>query len=97
MSEDPRLHLRNVQDERTFLTFLSALAADRAGEVLDDDARPPPSWGPGLNGWEHSTIEAFLEAAVAWVADSTAAGSHDVATNPWRRCADILYAGKIYE
>lgn len=44
------------------------------------------------DGWENETIETFIEAATAWAE----ARPTNVA-NPWRRCADILYAGKGYE
>ncbi|HEV2071306.1 MAG TPA: hypothetical protein VGR26_16065 [Acidimicrobiales bacterium] len=54
--------------------------------------------GPGSNGWENGTIEAFLDAAVAWKsASQSGLEFYDPPDNPWRRCADIFYAGKSYE
>ena len=71
-----------VQDEKSFLAFLDALAADRK-----DDA-----------GWENGTIEAFLDAASAWgqVTAGKDPASKQI-ENPWQRCAQILSAGKFYE
>ena len=71
-----------VQDEKSFVEFLHALAADRQDEAA----------------WENGTIEAFLDAAAAWGEATTgkdvAAKRNE---NPWQRCAQILSAGKFYE
>lgn len=89
---DPFDVLEAVHDEASFVAFLDALAADRKDEVRKEKANPSSPSGPGANGWENGTIEAFLEAAVAW------AGSYPIrSANPWRRCAEILYMGKTYE
>jgi hypothetical protein len=71
-----------VQDEKSFIDFLHALAADRQGD----------------GAWENGTIEAFLDAAAAWAevtAGKNAAARRN--ENPWQRCAQILSAGKFYE
>jgi hypothetical protein len=49
-------------------------------------------------GWEHSTTEAFLEAALAW-GESTDMGQElGLPPGPsWRAFAVFLYCGKIYE
>ena len=83
-----------VIDESSFLRFVAALRADReaaAGEHVD------PS-GSGALGWQNHTIEAFLEAAMAWAEDSNfgrRVGLTDV--SPWKRFASFLYCGKTYE
>lgn len=90
--------LERVQDERTFLHFLEALAADRAAEVREELASPSSQWGPGSRGWENTTIESFLGAALTWASASQGGLEfYSVPENPWRRCADIIYMGKIYE
>lgn len=96
--------LEGVNDEDTFLKFLKALALDRADEVSKEAKMPSNPYGPGANGWQHGSIEAFLEAAAAWAEDSKNAlrqidGPPKVAapTNPWKQCAEILYMGKHYE
>lgn len=90
--------LEKVVDEWTFVEFLIALAADREDAVAKEQKHPSSPWGPGHGGWENRTIEAFLEAAAAWAMDSDGAPYlPPKATNPWRRCADILAAAKIYE
>jgi hypothetical protein len=56
---------------------------------------------PGANGWQHWSIENFLEAAAAWAEDSKDGmplqPGWQKAENPWKRCAEILYMGKHYE
>jgi hypothetical protein len=87
-----------VDDERSFLIFLGALAADRADEVAKENVTSSSPYGPGANGWENGTIETFLESACAWARDSSAGLQfYAPPTNPWRRFADILIAGKHYE
>jgi len=95
-----------VCDQHSFLEFAKALIADREDEVAKEREKPSSPYGPGANGWENSTIEDFLEAAVAWAEDSEfgqmqwtpegmAKGLQE--DNPWRRFANFLYAGKFYE
>ena len=90
--------LERVTDEATFLVFLATLADDRLDEVEREKVAPSSPWGSGANGWENGTIEAFLERASEWGrASSNGLRFYSKPANPWRRCADILYAGKIYE
>jgi hypothetical protein len=90
--------LQAVVGEVTFIAFVHTLAMDRAAATADDaDALPSP-WGPSSRGWENTTIETFLESASAWASDSRhGLAAYAVPDNPWRRCADILFAGKHYE
>ncbi len=98
MPEDPFNALERVVDERTFIEFLRALAADRKDETAKEREQPSSPYGPSPNGWENGTIENFLHAASAWATASiNGLPSLPRSTNPWRRCAEILYAGKIYE
>lgn len=90
--------LEAVCDEITFVDFLSALAADRADEVQKETKHPSSPYGAGANGWENRTIESYLEAACTWAeASKNGLQYYQKPSNPWKRCADILYAGKIYE
>lgn len=90
--------VETVDDEPSFLVFLAALAADRADEVAKETVTPSSPWGPGANGWENGTIETFLERAHAWGSVSAAdLEFYSVPANPWKRFADILFAGKFYE
>jgi hypothetical protein len=87
-----------VCDEGSFVRFLEALAADRADEVAKEKITPSSPYGPGANGWENGTIEGFLECASAWARDSRNGFQYyKKPDNPWKRCADILFMGKIYE
>jgi hypothetical protein len=89
-------YLDRVADETTFLAFLHALATDRAAAVERERSDPSP-YGPDAAGWECSTIEAYLAAAAAWASDSRRSGKHESSENVWKRVADILYAGTLYE
>lgn len=81
-----------VVDEATFLQFLTLLAADfEAAQKEANKEKYPHLASP--RGWQNFTIETFLDAAVAG-ADG---GAELVAANPWRRCADILFGGAVYE
>jgi hypothetical protein len=83
-----------VNDEPSFLAFVTALAADRrhaAGLTVSPySARA---------GWENDTIEDFLEAALAWAKDSSFGRTQglDASASVWRRVALFLYCGKGYE
>ena len=98
MPADLQSKLDAVRDEASFVAFVTALAADREEEVAKEKASPSSPYGPGANGWENGTIEAFLDASAAWAAASTnGLKYYQKPENPWKRCADIIYMGKIYE
>ena len=86
-----------VHDRRTLLEFVKALIADRE-EVAKEAVSPSLPYGPGANGWENGSVEAFLEAASAW-AESTNFGETQGLSpaNPWRQFAAFLLCGKIYK
>jgi len=87
-----------VVDEDSFVRFLEALAADRVDEVEKERSQQPSPYESGANGWENGTIEAFLECASAWAtASRNGLQLYKKPDNPWKRCADILFMGKIYE
>ncbi len=87
-----------VHDEATFLVFLQALSRDRLDEEDLEKESPSNPYGPGHEGWENGTIGAYLEAALAW-AESSKNGLPLMPKegNPWKRIAQILHAGKMYE
>lgn len=87
--------LDSVTDEASFLRFVSVLAGDFAADRSESGRAVNSPFGPGPRGWENGCVDTFLEAAVSWAEDS---GSRQpAAQNPWRRCAEILRAGKSYE
>src|SRR5579872_5565343 len=87
-----------VADEKTFLEFVAALAADWHMEREIESVKPSSPYGPGAMGWENGNIGAFLDAARTWGEASTdGLRFYEVPANIWRRVADMLYAGKIYE
>jgi hypothetical protein len=98
MPSDLQSRLDAVCDEQTLIAFVAALAADREDEVAKEKVSPSSPCGPGVNGWENGTIEAFLDAAATWAtASRNGLQFYRNPDNPWKRCADIIYMGKIYE
>ena len=92
--------LNSVCDEESFRRFLFALAADREDSSAKEAMHRSSPFGPDANGWENTTIDRFLFAAVEWARASEKGLPHanyEPPSNPWRRCADILYPGKSYE
>lgn len=86
-----------VKDEKTFLEFVKMLLEDRLDEINKEKENPSNPWGPGHNGWENSSVDGFLEAALAWSASTNFGKTQGVENNPWKKCAVFLYCGKIYE
>ena len=97
MAEDLDEKLEAVVDRDTFLAFVKALAADREGEVAKEKEHPGSPWAAGANGWEHGTIEGFLEAAVACAEDSRGTPGEMPEPPSWKTFAIFLYRGKYYE
>ncbi len=97
MAANLKAKLEAVRDEDSFVAFVSTLAADRADEVRKEKESRSSHYGPGVNGWENATIEAYLESAASWAEDWKTSPQYRPPDNPWKRCAEILYAGKSYE
>lgn len=96
----PNLHVLadSVIDEVSFIAFIEALATDRTDEVAQEKLSPSSPYGPGVNGWENTSIEDFLFAAASWAEFSTdGMPLYKKPSNPWTRCAEILLMGKHYE
>jgi hypothetical protein len=55
-------------------------------------------YSPGANGWENGSIGAFFDAAVSWAeASRNGLQYYEKPDNPWKRAAEIIYMGKVYE
>ena len=90
--------LQSVRDEETFLQFLLALRDDREASIAQEKTAPSSPYGSDAGGWENTTIERFFDTAVRWARDSVNGNPfYNIPDNPWRRCADILFAAKGYE
>jgi hypothetical protein len=83
-----------VKDEASFLKFADALLQDWLDECQKEIQNPTPAGSPGANGWQNGDLAGFLEAAIAW---ATAHPMFRDETNPWKRFAAFLHAGKFYE
>lgn len=98
MGRDLWTELEHVCDEISFIKFLEVLAADRKDAAIREKSGLPPSDGTGTSDWQNGTIENFLECAAAWASSSIdGLAVYQKPDNPWKRCADIIYMGKIYE
>ena len=97
MDMDLESYLDKVIDEESFLAFAKALQADKEDESRKEAIKPASPYSHGHNGWENSTIDGFLESAVAWAEDGGFDKLIEPDTNPWRKFALFLYGGKIYE
>lgn len=80
--------LDKVHDEETFLEFVRLLSTDCKKHNSNYS-----------HDWANSSIESYLESALAWAEDSQFGKSQDatLVKNHWKRFAMFLYAGKIYE
>ncbi len=94
---------KNVNDEKSFLLFAKELVKDRGLAVKNEKNSPSAPYGPDAGGWENTTIEHYLERAIAWAEDSEFGrrmGTPEFElkdTNEWRRFAAFLMAGIVYE
>jgi len=86
-----------VTDWHSLLAFARALVADREDDIAKEKQSASPRFGPGANGWENGSIEAFLDAAIRWAESTVFGETQGLSGNPWRQFAAFLYCGKIYE
>jgi len=87
-----------VHDEKSFIEFVAALASDWEDEQVIEAATPSSPYSAGALGWENGTVGAFLERASSWAeASINGLKFYEKPSNPWRRAAHILHAGKFYE
>nr|WP_198984255.1 hypothetical protein [Herbaspirillum sp. ASV7] len=87
-----------VVDEVSFINFLNVLSADWFAETELHAASPQSPYSAGALGWENGCIGTFLQASARWVENSrNDLQFYEVPANPWRRVADIMFMGKIYD
>ena len=90
-------YLNRVEDQKSFIEFAKALQADKEDENRKEKKKPSNPYGHGWNGWENTTIDGFLESAIAWAEDSEFGDRIEKTDNLWKKFALFLYGGKIYE
>jgi hypothetical protein len=90
-------YLSRVEDQKSFIEFAKALQADKEDEIRKEKEKPSNPYSHGWNGWENTTIEGFLESAIAWAEDSEFGDRIERTDNLWKKFALFLYGGKIYE
>lgn len=80
--------VNKVENEESFLNFINELRKDRIKYIENKS----------FEEWQNETIEDFLERAHEWGIESKdGLQYYEKPQNPWKRCAQILYMGKIYE
>jgi hypothetical protein len=84
--------LEQVKDPESFLEFAKALLEDRIADIRE--AQPDLS-DRTARGWVNTSVENFLESAIAWAEDTKFGRSADA--NPWKDFATFLFCGKTYE
>jgi len=85
----------SVHDRESFIRFVEWLIADRQeAEALERADPQRYQWG-GANGWQNSSIAAFLEGAISG-ADAQRDWGNGAGPS-WKDLAVLLYLGKIYE
>ncbi|MEJ5219104.1 hypothetical protein WG622_12685 [Cognatishimia sp. D5M38] len=87
-----------VEDFPAFLAFLEAMRKDWANTFASAGLQNPNTYGADC-GWENTTIDSFLEAAVAGARDNRLGdpdGTH-YGSNPWKLATEVLLLGKLYE
>ena len=75
--------LKDVYNEETFIEFMNLLHKD---------------YSKNKSQWQNHYIDDFLECSAEWASASIdGLKYYNKEINPWKRCAGILYMGKIYE
>ena len=95
-----RAAVEAVVDEASFVAFLIVLAEDWQLEQEQERTHPSSPYSEGARGWQNGTVAAVLDAAAAWARASSKGlplSGYTPSANPWRRCADNIYVGKVYE
>ena len=88
--------LEQVHDRTSFIKFVEVLIEDRKKATKLEKGDPKTYQMGGANDWQNSTIEGYLESALACIEDNYP--QRDLMNEPsWRSLANFLYAGKIYE
>lgn len=90
--------IEKVTDAPSFLEFARALMLDRKAAIAAEARAASSPYGKDAGGWENTTIEGFLEAAIAWAEDSQFGANQGLSSEqPWKQFAVFLFCGKIYE
>lgn len=92
----------DVHDRESFFTFVRALMEDRVVAAAKEQTAPSSPYGPDAGGWENTTIESYLEAALGYAEDWARKDPHGSVQGlppepTWSEFARFLHAGKFYE
>lgn len=87
--------LDEVTDRESFLTFASALAAERRRAEELERENPELYIVDGALGWMNGSIGQFIEHGLTRF--EPAPGQEPIETPSWKNLAEFLYCGKIIE
>jgi len=94
----PEQLLERVHDRESFFEFVSALANERRTDAIAERAQPSLPYGPTQSGWENTTVEDFLDAALRWAQTTRMGQTQGLSEEAsWKSFAVFLWCGKIYE
>lgn len=89
--------LEAVRDQATFRDFAIALKDDFIDSSEQEKLSPSSPYGNAANGWANITIDHFLDGGIAGALDDRGSEGGTEPNNLWRRFAEFLYCGKVYE
>lgn len=90
--------LEQVTDRASFFAFVQALIDDRRDAAEQEKLTPSSPYSADAGAWENTTIEHYLDAALAWAKTTNMGTSQGLPEAPsWKAFAVFLYVGKIYE
>lgn len=88
--------LEKVNGRESFIVFVKALIQDREKSVEMDRQNPEKYKWVGALGWENGSIENYLNACIACFEDDKRHQEKPEEIT-WKRFAEFLHSGKIYE
>jgi hypothetical protein len=88
--------LEEVKNRETFVAFVSALIKNRCdADELRQQNPEKYKWSSVL-GWENGSIDTYLDAALSCFEDGKRQDDKPEEIT-WKKFAEFLYGGKIYE
>jgi hypothetical protein len=91
----PEELLDQVQDQESFVRFVTALTEERAEAAAEENANPMRYIVDGTRNWKNAEISTFLYSSLEYFEERP---FHRPEKKPsWRMFAEFLYFGKIYE
>lgn len=88
--------LEEVNDRETFIIFVKALIQNRREADELEKQNPEKYRWSNVLGWENGSVDTFLDAALSCFEDGKWREEKPEEIT-WKKFAEFLYGGKIYE